>query len=73
MIKGYKEKNEKLRNMYGENFIDLISIVEVEDEKVRVFTDCGKFISSDCRHLTKAGAKFFANKLSLSSLLNSKK
>lgn len=72
MIKGYKEKNEKLRNMYGKNFIDLISIVEIEGEKVRVFTDCGKFISSDCRHLTRAGAIFFANKLSLSSLLNSK-
>ena len=73
MIQGFKERNEYFKNMYNENFIDLISLVEVEDEKVRVFTDNGKFISSDCRHLTKAGAIFFANKLSLSSFLNSKK
>lgn len=35
-------------------------MVRQPNGKVRVFSDDGKFISQDCRHLTKAGAKYYA-------------
>ena len=34
--------------------------VRQQDGKVRVFSDDGRFISQDCRHLTKAGAQYYA-------------
>ena len=38
-------------------------------DRVRVFTDDGMFISQDCRHLTEAGAKYYAKILELSLFL----
>ena len=49
--------------------IDLIDYVKKGENRVRVFTDDGKFISSDCRHLTKAGAIFYAHKIPLAQYL----
>lgn len=56
----YIEKNDKIKHKYRDSFIDLIRPVMNRDGKVRVFTDDGKLISQDCMHLTKAGAKFYA-------------
>ncbi|WP_391202990.1 acyltransferase family protein [Psychrobacillus sp. L4] len=64
MEEGYLEKNQKLKSEWGDRYIDLISMVFYDDYKVPVFTPDGKFISQDCRHLTKAGAKFFGSLIS---------
>lgn len=45
---------------YGKHYIDYISPVIDGDGMVPVFTPSGKFISQDCRHLTQAGAQFYA-------------
>lgn len=50
---------EELR-LCGERYVDFIKPVLQQDGRVRVFTDTGKFISQDCRHLTKAGAQYYA-------------
>lgn len=50
---------EELR-LCGERYVDFIKPVLQQDGRVRVFTDTGKFISQDCRHLTEAGAQYYA-------------
>ncbi len=61
MQPGYASKNKILKQLYPNNYVDLIEGVCNTEGKVRVFTDDGHFISQDCRHLTQAGAKFYAN------------
>ena len=61
MQDGYAERNDDMRTKYPQDYIDLIKMVEQSDGRVRVFTDKGKFISQDCRHLTKFGAQYYAN------------
>lgn len=70
MEDGYAEKNEQLRKTYPNCYIDLIEMVRQPNGKVRVFSDDGRFISQDCRHLTKAGAKFYANRINWNRFLN---
>lgn len=61
MEDGYAEKNERLKAAYPDIYIDMIDMVLQPDGKVRVFSDDGRFISQDCRHLTKAGAQYYAS------------
>ena len=61
MEEGYEEKNNRLRDKYKDNYIDMISMVQQSDGKVLVFSEDGLFISQDCRHLTKAGALYYAS------------
>lgn len=63
MENGYAERNRYYKSLHPNNYIDMISIAQQPDGKVKVFTDDGKFISQDCRHLTRAGAKWYANKI----------
>lgn len=60
MEDGYAEKNEKLKEVYPDIYIDIIAMVRHEDGKMPVFSDDGRFISQDCRHLTKAGAQYYS-------------
>ncbi len=60
MDAGFYDKNEKLKLLYKEQFVDLIGMVLQEDGKVLVFTNNGKYISQDTAHLTKNGAKYYA-------------
>lgn len=60
MEKRYMEKNNKLKAEWNEKYIDLISPIIDKHSTVPVFTPDCKFISQDCRHLTKAGANYFA-------------
>lgn len=69
MEEGYAEKNNRLKASYPDIYIDLIQIVRQPNGRVRVFTDDNRFISQDCRHLTKAGAQYFARKINWSRFL----
>ncbi len=60
MEKGVFEENERLREHWAERYLDLIHRISDHRQTVPVFTPEGKFISQDCRHLTKAGAEFFS-------------
>lgn len=60
---GYAELNEQWRTEWGDNYVDMISIALIEDGRVRVFTDDKRFISQDCRHLTQAGAQWYARNI----------
>ena len=61
--KWLQECNARQRKLVGDHYVDLLGMAEVEKGVVRVFTEDRRFISQDCRHLTRAGAKYFARKL----------
>lgn len=56
----YTEMNQMLRDQWGERYLDYISKIIDTNGRVPVFTPQRKFISQDCRHLTRAGARYFA-------------
>lgn len=70
MESGYDERNEINRKNFANDYIDLISIAKTSDGYVRVFSDDGRFISQDCRHLTRAGAQFYAKKIDWNQYYN---
>lgn len=62
--------NNALKKDWGDKYIDFLKIVEQGDGVVRVFTDNHKFISQDCRHLTKSGAKYYASHICFEHIFN---
>lgn len=58
---GYILLNEQWKKAWGEkNYIDLLSPAMIDQDHVRAFTDDNRYISQDCRHLTPAGAQWYA-------------
>ncbi len=60
MDKGYWKRNEELSAEWKGRYINYIEKIIDNNKTVPVFTPDNKFISQDCRHFTKAGAKYFA-------------
>jgi peptidoglycan/LPS O-acetylase OafA/YrhL len=58
----FMERHLRHKAQRGDHYIDMISPVQNLDGSVRVFTPEGKFISQDCRHLTRSGARYYAEK-----------
>ena len=54
------KKNEHLKAIYGDRYLDLISLTVDDNGTVPVFTPDKKFVSQDCRHFSMGGAKWFA-------------
>ena len=73
MEHGYWETNEQLKKEWGtESYIDLIEPVLVEENRVRVFSDNGYYLSPDNRHLCKAGAQYYAKILDWDKIFEKK-
>lgn len=53
------------RELFKDNFIDMIEPIIEKDGTIRLFTDKEKLITQDGIHLTKAGAKLYADKLNV--------
>lgn len=53
-------KNARLRELYGERYLDLIGLLMDEENKVPVFTPDNHYISQDCEHFSKGGAVYFS-------------
>ncbi len=66
----YWARNTQQKQQYGDHYIDMLAPVTTGTGCVRVFTDEGKFISQDCRHLTQYGAMYYASVLDFSWILN---
>lgn len=56
------EVNKRMASLCGERFIDLYAPITVEKNHVRVFSDDGYLLSQDSVHLTRAGARFYADR-----------
>ncbi|KKX46796.1 hypothetical protein [Sphingobacterium sp. IITKGP-BTPF85] len=69
MIDGFLNKNRHLANQWKDRYIDIIGVLIDSEQTIPVFTPECKFISQDCRHLTRPGAIYIAklieNKLTL--------
>lgn len=61
--------NSRDMSHYSDHYIDMMSPVMVDETHARVFTDDKKFISQDCRHLTQAGAQYYARILDIGEIL----
>ena len=64
--------NDMLKAEWGDNYVDLLSVIENPDKKVRIFTDEHKLLSQDCRHLTRAGAVFYARQVDFDNIFGGK-
>lgn len=64
----FLERDSLFRAFYGERFVDLMGMVTDDAGLVQVFTPEHLFISADCKHLTKAGASYFAGKIDWNKL-----
>ena len=62
--------NNAMKGIYGDHYIDMISPLLDDNDKIRVFTDDRFYISQDCRHLTKKGAQYYSRILDLEFLVN---
>lgn len=60
---GYKEPNSEWKREWGRDYIDLLTPAMIDSTLVRVFADDRRVISQDCRHLTPAGARWYAKML----------
>jgi peptidoglycan/LPS O-acetylase OafA/YrhL len=63
LAKKYLILNEKLKKQWGDRYIDIIGLTIDSMGKIPVFTSNCKFISQDCKHLTKSGAIFYSRQL----------
>lgn len=72
MAPDYLDEYKKEKAIWGEKLIDFVAPVADGNYNVRIFTPDHKFISQDCRHLTQAGAKFYANILDIKRLIRYK-
>lgn len=59
----FMTRNRRFCEFYGDRFLDMMAPVLTEDGRVRVFTPDHHFISADGKHLTAAGAKFYAERI----------
>lgn len=53
-------RNNNMSKIYEERFLDLISMVIDDNEKVPVFTPDHHYISQDCEHFSKGGAVYYS-------------
>ncbi len=52
--------NTQYAKKWGNNYINILELLQNSDGTVNVFTNDNKFISQDCRHLTKNGAIYLS-------------
>ena len=65
----YITANEQMKREWKDNYIDLLALSLVGDDgSVVVFSQDGKFMSQDTRHLSKGGAEFFAKKIDFGAI-----
>ncbi len=65
----YLVRNERQYTEYGDHFIDMIAALQVKPGVMPIFSDEKKYISQDCRHFTRGGAKYAAKRIDLAKLL----
>ena len=67
-VKDYEQYRDIIiyeTRMFKDRFIDMMAPVTNNDGSINLFTDDKKLITQDGLHLTKAGAKFYAQKLNV--------
>lgn len=65
----YLVRNERQQKEYGDHFVDMIAALQVKPGVMPVFSDEKKYISQDCRHFTRGGARYAAKRIDVKKLL----
>jgi peptidoglycan/LPS O-acetylase OafA/YrhL len=68
--RGFEARNELLKKSWGDRYIDILGALTDPDGTVPVFTPDCRFLSQDCRHLTRAGAVYLAERIDLSRIFS---
>ncbi len=63
-------RNINEKQIFGDGFINMMDVIKDSSGQYNVFTPEHKLISHDGLHLTRAGARFYAHKLNISTLFN---
>lgn len=66
---GVYEKNERMKTLYGEKYLDLISLTIDSNKQMPVFTPDHHYMSQDCVHFSMGGAKYYAQLIDWSKYL----
>ena len=69
----YRELNDLWKKKWGKNYIDLFKLCLLPNGETRIFTPEHKYMSQDCYHLTQPAARFFADRIEWSTIINSKR
>ena len=65
----YITANEQMKREWKDKYIDLLALSLVSnDGSVVVFSQDGKYMSQDTRHLSKGGAEYFAKKINFDKI-----
>ena len=64
----YIELNNKWKKSWGGQYFDLLSLSMLENGRIRIFTPDNKYMSQDCKHLTRSGAKYYAERIDFSKV-----
>lgn len=70
MEAGYLERNEEMKDLYGDRYLDLIGLVIDEKGTMPVFTPDHHFVSQDCRHFSQGGAIWFSKLIDWNKYIN---
>lgn len=70
MSEKYREDYKAEKRYWGKMYVDFVAPVSDKNGLLQVFTDDHKYISQDCRHLTRSGAKYYARVLPLEELFS---
>lgn len=66
----YFRLNDKYKMQWEDHYVDLLRYSLANDSSVVVFSDDHRFLSQDCRHLTQAGARYFAQKVEFEKIFH---
>ncbi len=59
-----------LKAEWGDRYIEMLDLVSDADGTVMVFSKDHKYLSQDCKHLSKGGAEFYADAIDFSTIFN---
>ncbi len=71
--KEYVDLNNQWANKWGDHYINIFEQTLLDNGNVRIFTPEHKYMSQDCRHLTRAGAQFLAKRIDFSKIIRNRR
>ena len=54
---------------YGEHYVDMMSVIMIDDSSERVFSEDRYYLSIDGKHLSEEGARYYASKLNIPEII----
>ena len=62
--------DDMLKAEWGDHYIEMLDLVSDADSTVTVFSKDNKYLSQDCKHLSKGGAEFYADAIDFSTFFH---